>query len=60
MATHIIRAAEEAVAEWHDALELWLEDQDQDAADNLIEVTRYLFDDTPALGLYVVLAKEES
>jgi hypothetical protein len=50
-----VAAAQAAVDEWVDAIELWAEDQDEDAAEYVTECTRFLFDDVPALALVAAL-----
>lgn len=48
-------ATRDAIDDWVDAVELFVEDRDDFAADNLVEMTRYLIDDHPLKLLLLAL-----
>lgn len=51
----VLDLAKEAIDEFVDAIELWVEDQDEPSSEFLQEMTRYIFDEVSVVALIAVI-----
>lgn len=52
---NVLELAQDTVDGFVDSVELWVEDQDEDAGEFLEEMARYAFDEVPPVALLAVL-----